>query len=529
MLGPAVVLLVVHGVGADAGISASSSRRLQQDLIPCSQVAFSPRVAISTSVAAPRFVTGADVDADGDVDIVSAAEFGGVSWHENDGTATFVTRTIDPFADGAWAVDVADLDNDGDLDVVAALSDLNQCAWYSNNGDNTFTKIIVAGGFQVVSVAVADLDGDSDNDIAAALWGSSEFVWYESNGHSVPTFTERLIDGDAFRARAVVVADVDGDANLDVVAASGGDDTIAYYKNIPGTPATFDKRVITSTADGPRGVAAGDMDGDNDVDVLSASIEDNTVAWYENNGFSTPTFTKRIIAQDRDGVWAVNVADLDGDQDLDCVAASAYDDIVEWFENDGSGSFTDFLISRTTDFAYHVDAADLDGDLDLDVMTAAVNDDIVGWHENVCLETPPTAQPVGPPTLAPTAQAATPGPSQTPPTTPRPTASPPSYVPTTYFPSGLPTVEPTYAPTVSLAPTSLPDRGLLPGLVTTSKKKTANAQLSSAALAVSLIVGSIVLLLLLVVGGFYFTRRCRGEPVTAFVVSSETSCGLEMK
>lgn len=514
-----LVLLVQHGV-ATAVQRLGDERRLQ-DLIPCSRVAFSPRVAISMGIGSPRFVVGADLDNDGDVDVISAAEDGGVNWHENDGTAKFTTRTIDPNADGAWAVAVGDMNGDGLLDIVAALSNLDQIAWYKGDVHGTFTKQIVVpfGAYAAVSVAVADLDNDGDLDIAAALWGADAFVWYENSGFA--TFTQRVIDNNADLARAVVIADVDGDHRLDIVTGSGGDDTIAYYKNNARMNGiTFEKRVITTTADGPRGVAVGDLDGDNDIDVLSASVEDDILAYYENNGHPTPTFTKRIIAQDRDGVWSVNVADLDGDMDLDVLAASANDDIVEWFENDGGGSFMDILISRTTDYAYHVDAADLDGDLDLDVMTAAVNDDIIGWHENVCLSQP-SAPPLGPPTPRPTS-VVTPPPSNG-----------ASYVPTTSFPSLRPTIMPTYAPTVSRAPTTLvvPDQSLpLPSGygVSSSKKKTTESETSSASFAISIAAGSIILLLLLIIGSLVCMRLRRGEPVTAFVVSPETY-GVEMK
>ena len=47
---------------------------------------------------------------------------------------------------------------------------------------------------------------------------------------------------------------------------------------------SFTERVITYTADGARSLYAVDVDGDGDVDTLSASVDDDTVAWYSNNG-----------------------------------------------------------------------------------------------------------------------------------------------------------------------------------------------------------------------------------------------------
>ena len=60
------------------------------------------------------------------------------------------------------------------------------------------------------------------------------------------------------------------------------DDKIAWYEN--DGHQNFTERVITTSADGARCVFAADLDGDGDLDVLSASQDDNTIAWYENIG-----------------------------------------------------------------------------------------------------------------------------------------------------------------------------------------------------------------------------------------------------
>jgi hypothetical protein len=51
---------------------------------------------------------------------------------------------------------------------------------------------------------------------------------------------------------------------------------------------SFAERVITTLADDPYAVVAIDVDGDGDVDALSASKDDDTVAWYENDCSTSP-------------------------------------------------------------------------------------------------------------------------------------------------------------------------------------------------------------------------------------------------
>jgi len=88
----------------------------------------------------------------------------------------------------------------------------------------------------------------------------------------------------------VYAADLDGDGDPDVLSASSDYDydfevwianEIAWYAN-DGTGQFGSQQVITTAAEGADCVYAADVDGDGDVDVLSASSGDNKIAWYEN-------------------------------------------------------------------------------------------------------------------------------------------------------------------------------------------------------------------------------------------------------
>ena len=71
--------------------------------------------------------------------------------------------------------------------------------------------------------------------------------------------------------------------------ASYNDDTIAWYENNGAADPTWTASDIATSADGARSVFAADMDGDGDMDIISASINDDTIAWYENNGAADPS------------------------------------------------------------------------------------------------------------------------------------------------------------------------------------------------------------------------------------------------
>ena len=99
---------------------------------------------------------------------------------------------------------------------------------------------------------------------------------------------------------------------------------------------SFAERVITDSADGAVSVFAADVDGDGDgdVDVVAASAGNDTVAWYNNDG--SQSFAERVITTLADGAREVIAIDVDGDLDVDVLSASDYDDTVAWYESESS-------------------------------------------------------------------------------------------------------------------------------------------------------------------------------------------------
>ena len=108
---------------------------------------------------------------------------------------------------------------------------------------------------------------------------------------------------------------------------------------------------ITTSANGAASVFAADVDGDGDTDVLSASSDDDTIAWYENDGAGN--FTTHTITTSADAAYSVFAADVDGDGDMDVLSATnntavgAVFDTIAWYENDGNQNFTTHVITTS--------------------------------------------------------------------------------------------------------------------------------------------------------------------------------------
>ncbi|KAJ1440133.1 hypothetical protein B484DRAFT_415679, partial [Ochromonadaceae sp. CCMP2298] len=212
--------------------------------------------------------------------------------------------------------------------------------------------------------------------------------------------------------------------------------------------AEFTEHDISTAAEGAYSVLAIDLDGDGDIDVLSASRNDHKIAWYENDG--SEGFTEHAISTAADGALSVFAIDIDRDGDIDVLCASSGDDTITWYENDGSEGFTEHAISTAADGAYSVFAIDLDGEGDIDVLSASRNDDKIAWSPSA----QPSAQPSSSPSAQPSAQ-----PSSSPSAQPSPTAAP-TYPPTpTIAPTPVPTATPTAFPTPTpptIRPTPVP-------------------------------------------------------------------------
>ena len=233
-------------------------------------------------------------------------------------------------------------------------------------------------------VNAADLDGDGDLDLYSASDSDDVVAWYENLGGRPLRFQRRLVDNNANYVRSAYAADLDGDGDLDLMSASANDHRIAWYENLGGRPLRFRSRAIANSVMGALHVYADDLDGDGDMDVLSASELDNTIAWYENQGHFSATFVKRVITAGAPGVHAVFTGDVDQDGDTDVIAAIEFSNTVAWYENDGGAvpRFTEHIIVNSTIATHGIYAADVDGDGDLDVLSASRDDGKISWFEN---------------------------------------------------------------------------------------------------------------------------------------------------
>jgi len=239
--------------------------------------------------------------------------------------------------------------------------------------------------------AFVDLDGDGDLDLVKG--GTEPFLYvYENRGQGLFVDRGRLTSAgevmtfprdDANRSwLSVEFADWDGDGDQDMfVSFRAGPyiNRVVRYENVtvPGGPLTFADRGPLSTVSGrplTDRVTFVDWDGDGRLDVLSAL--DGAVCFFRNVGASRAVSEMALadgIPVEANGAPIqldeprLDVADLDGDGDLDLFAATE-DGRVYLFENVGTRTAPVLSGGRLLAFYDYMDAkagvkvADFDGD-----------------------------------------------------------------------------------------------------------------------------------------------------------------------
>ncbi|MFK7847595.1 MAG: FG-GAP-like repeat-containing protein [Rhodothermales bacterium] len=350
---------------------------------------FGEQRIISVEAEGATKVYAADMDNDGDQDAVSTSLLDNkIAWYENlNGAGDFgPQRIISVDALKAYALHVSDIDGDGDQDVVSASLDDNKIAWYQNLGGGSFgpQRIISTNALVAQSVYTADLDGDGDLDVLSASRDDNKIAWYENTNGIGDFGSEQVVSTNAVWANRVIAKDLDGDGDQDIISTSEQDDKVAWYRNIDGAGTFSSEIVVSLNADAVRDVQAVDLDGDADLDLLSASSRDDKIAWYENTDGLGAFGGEQIISTQADFAQAVYAADIDLDGDLDVISASINDSTLAWYENtNGLGNFGgQRIITNLENGAVAVVAANIDGDEDLDILTASTFGNRIAWYES---------------------------------------------------------------------------------------------------------------------------------------------------
>ncbi len=277
----------------------------------------------------------------------------------------------------------ADLNGDGDIDLVTANHKTSGGGWGSvsvllNNGcDGVLFEPVryLAGCIDPRSISAADVNGDGNLDLLVGNYGSpeGEVMVLLNNGDGTFPGSSYGYSVNGAEPLSVFPVDLDGDGHIDVVTANPDGNSITILWN--SGDGHFRHRTDYPVRSGPRSVLAADLDGDGDPDLaVVGPYSDYVVVLYNTGnglfGSRSSYYVDAPIYDDCSGrhPWALVATDLDGDGDLDLATANHCDSTVSILLNDGTGGFTyDSSYQGGSWCLESIIAADLDGDGDIDL------------------------------------------------------------------------------------------------------------------------------------------------------------------
>ncbi len=321
-----------------------------------------------------RYVAPLDVDDDGDIDLLAAPQgIGSLRWYENtDALGTFArTHEIpDSRVRYTTTLDSADLDGDGDLDPYWTLGAGRAVEWLPNLGGGLFGPIqsIDADARGIGGADHADVDHDGDLDLVVAFESTEMIGLYRNDGTGHFSPRESIITGRRFTG--CWLGDISGNGRTDVVTL-GGSEVLLFEQDAWGIWGSPTLLFQSESYSGSLSLADADADGDLDIGIQMSPMH----LLLRNDGqghFTSESLTDmQFIGRD------IALAQMDDDTELEVLAA-IYPGTLGVFDKGQFHSWSDAL-----DTINALEAADLDGDGDIDLASIALFSNHVAWHEQL--------------------------------------------------------------------------------------------------------------------------------------------------
>jgi hypothetical protein len=318
------------------------------------------------------FLVKVDLDLDGRVDIANCSRFSRLlQLLRNTGSGGFETPYVDAMPDGPSCMVLEDLDRDGKKDVIAGNFVARTVSVRRGTGTRTYAP---AASFTTQpspnlairpnAIALGDLNGDGELD---AVTGNQDGSIVTLLGDGQGGFGAPILRAVGTQIAALALGDFTGDGKLDVAATNHLSNSMRFVVgNGDGTFAATSS--VTSVGTDVRSIAAGHFNADAHLDVVLGSVAGGLVVLLGNG---TGAFPAQTTYPTPIGVWAVGIADLNGDSHLDVAATCNVGLALQLGFGDGAGNF---FLPPAQSVGYRLNGlaiADFDGDATLDLAAVA--------------------------------------------------------------------------------------------------------------------------------------------------------------
>lgn len=309
---------------------------------------------------------------------------------------TFNLHSINSTGANPYVMDSGHLNADAYPDIVVGTLTGGTVEIYINNGDGTFATPIIISLSQVNGIHIADLDDMNGNDILASSFDGDKLVWYANNGDG--TFgTEQNISTSVDGPGTIVTGKIDAGDTIDIaLVVYGGDgdtDRVIWFAN-DGLPWTEQDIVPAAAGMGPGDLDIADFDGDTDLDIVVANTDGKNVELYYNNlfGSGTVSFTKDANSVSTGNIYLFDISfgDVNDDMAMDILKVDLDDPgEIAWYKKEMAGTFTETIVTSSHIYPSTAFVVDLNDDTYNDVVAVDglnQNDDAF-WFESTNIGT----------------------------------------------------------------------------------------------------------------------------------------------
>lgn len=239
------------------------------------------------------------------------------------------------------------------------------------NGANVTTlNVTVPAGatYQPITVLVKGLTAYSANPFLVTF-ANGELNFTATSFDNVVNYSS------GFSTSCVAAGDLDLDGKVDLITAAAQGGGVSMFRNISDSNIALASQIYVGSGSNIFCLAVSDLDGDGRLDIVAANGNQNNVLLFRNLsiGPGQMAFASRVDLPTGTFPYAVAIKDFNGDGKPDIAAVNSTGNTVSILKNNSSpGSFA---FSTKVDFAtgsspFWIDAGDLDGDGKPDIATA---------------------------------------------------------------------------------------------------------------------------------------------------------------